>query len=240
MAIATKLTIVTSLFVAATASAQPGETGTTAEVDTELRPPSSVATEVEPAPIVVTRRARHNPLATTERWGGGVRLTGLSGIGALPGVNFGGEVAALVRRDEMFAELALSRWKPQDTYLVTETPERVELGLDVWAVRGGWASMNMPLRGWFLVEVGEVASARGMEGVVSRMVMGDTPEKQQWRAAGGGFGVAWPMSDQVRLVGNMEIAIPFNREPLMLDRGEAYKPEALAARYSMGLEVGWR
>jgi hypothetical protein len=44
----------------------------------------------------------------------------------------------------------------------------------------------------------------------------------------------------VRLSGNMEIAVPLNRERLMLDHGEAYKPDFLAARYSVGLEVGWR
>ena len=52
-------------------------------------------------------------------------------------------------------------------------------------------------------------------------------------------GVAWPMSKQARLVGNMEVAVPVNREELMLDQG-VYEPDPLVARYSMGLEVGWR
>lgn len=186
------------------------------------------------------RPLRANPLATTERWGGGLRLTGLSGIGALPGVNFGGEVAIMVRRDEAFAELAIGQWKPEHTQYVPSEPGPVELELDVWTLRAGWASMNMPLRAWGLVEVGEVAGTRGMQGVVTRMVMGDTPDNRQWRAIGAGIGVAWPMSNQARLIGNMELAVPINRDRLMLDRGEAYQPDPMAARYSLGIEVGWR
>lgn len=186
------------------------------------------------------RTEKVDRLATTERWGGGVRLTGLSGIGALPGVNYGAEVAVNARRDEMFAELALSRWKPENGYLVTETPDHVPLKLDVWTLRVGWASMQMPLRAWGLLELGEIAGAQGPQGVVSRMMMGDTPKQRQWRSVGGGFGVAWPMSDQARLFGSLEVTIPTNREPLMLDHGGAYKPDPLVARYTVGLEVGWR
>ena len=199
------------------------------------------ATIASGSPIEDRPIKKEDGLATDERWGGGIRLTGLSGIGALPGVNFGGEVAVNLRRDELFAELALGRWKPEEPYRVTETPEHVDLKLDIWTVRAGWASMKMPLRGWLLVEVGEIAGgSRGMPGVVSRMVMGDTPSERQWRAAGGGFGVAWPLSDQARLFGAMEIAIPLNREPLMLDRRGAFEPDPFVARTSLGIEVGWR
>ena len=200
--------------------------------DAELRPPGSVP----PAAPRVERRA---PFATHDEWGGGVRLTGLSGIGALPGVNYGGEIAAQLRHDEYFAELAFGWWKPEKTYLVAVTPKPIELGLDVWTLRGGWSSMKMPLRAWGLVEVGEIASASAMPGVVARMMMGDTPHDRRWQAVGGGFGVAWPMSDNARLFGMVEIAVPINRDAVMLDQGP-YKPDALAARSSAGLEFGWR
>jgi hypothetical protein len=72
------------------------------------------------------------------------------------------------------------------------------------------------------------------------MMMGDTPSQRQWRAAGGGFGVAWPMSDQARLFGSAEIAIPMNREGLMLDRRGEYVPDPFVARTCVGIEVGWR
>jgi len=213
---------------AVTVHAQPGATDPV---------PTPIADEA-PSTVIPHQRTTDS-LATTERWGGGIRLTGLSGIGALPGVNFGGEVAGMLRRDQCFVELALGRWKPEETYLVAGTAEPVELALDVWTLRGGWASMRMPLRGWALVEVGEVAGARAMPGVVSRMVMGDTPRDRQWTAIGAGLGVAWPVSNQMRVVGNLEFAVPVKRDRLMLEGGE-YQPDPMAARYSIGLEVGWR
>jgi hypothetical protein len=232
MSIGRHLTLCASLLVApAAAFAQP--------LDTEERPPSSV--EVTPRPVRPVRKL--SPLATTERWGGGIRLTGLSGIGALPGVNFGGEVAGLVRRDEVFVEIALATWRPEDTYYVLTPEQSVALKLDVWTVRAGWASMDKPLRAWLLGEVGEVAGTPGMtqmSGVVSRMVMGDTPSERRWAAVGAGLGVAWPLSQQARVVGNFELAIPVSHDELPLDRGEAYKPDPLAARYAIGVEVGWR
>jgi hypothetical protein len=231
------LTLVCSL-AARTARAEPD----TEELqDYQIRPPGYVAPEPPPNTATAIPHARRTTRTDApSRWGGGLRVTGLSGIGALPGVNFGGELAGLVRRDELFVELGLGHWQPEHEQRVTETPDRVALALDVWTLRGGWASMDMPLRAWGLVEVGEVAGARGMEGVVSRMVMGDTPAKRQWRAIGAGLGVAWPMSRYTRLVGSMEIAVPIQRERLMLEQGEAYEPDPLAARYSVGLEVGWR
>jgi hypothetical protein len=213
--------ILASLTIAATAAAQPGET-----------PAPIVDRSIEPA-------IRLDPFATTDRWGGGIRLTGLSGIGALPGRNFGVEVAALLRRDEAFVELALGRWKPENDYTVISASASVPLALDVWTVRGGWASMRMPLRAWVLAEVGEIAGADAMPGVISRMVMGKTPSDRRWSQVGAGLGVAWPMSNQARLVGNLEFGVPLQRETVMLD-DRTFEPEALTARFSVGLEVGWR
>jgi hypothetical protein len=211
--------ILASLTIAATAAAQPGD---------------------EPvADRSIERAIKPDPLATTERWGADIRLTGLSGIGALPGRNFGVEVAALVRRDELFAELAIGRWKPENDYTVVATPTPVPLALDVWSVRGGWASMQMPLRAWLLAEVGEIAGANAMPGVISRMVMGKTPSDRQWSQVGAGLGVAWPMSNQARIVGNLEFGVPLQRETVMLN-DRTFEPDPLTARFSVGLEVGWR
>ncbi|HEY5920564.1 MAG TPA: hypothetical protein VIV11_02790, partial [Kofleriaceae bacterium] len=119
MAMSPKLMLASALLVApiTIASAQPGAesepppTDEVAEVfardnaepQAEILPPSAV---VSSPPVVATRVERKpSPLATTRRLGGGIRLTGLSGIGALPGVNYGAEFAALVRYDELFGEL---------------------------------------------------------------------------------------------------------------------------------------
>jgi hypothetical protein len=91
-----------------------------------------------------------------------------------------------------------------------------------------------------LVEVGELAGVRGMQEAVARMVMWEVPKERRWRAAGAGFGVAWPMTDRARLVGTVEIAVPVDRGHVMLERGDEVQPDPMAARYSVGLEVGWR
>jgi len=234
MAYKLSLLIVATGFVAAnTAGAQPGM------VDPAGDPLADAPPDV--LPTVIVHHAHPDPLATTEPWGGGLRLTGASGIGALPGRSFGAEVAVNVRHDNLFAEIAMSHWQPQDDYHVMSAGVPVALGLDLWAARAGWSSMRMPLRAWLLVEEGEIAGASETPGVLPRMVMGDTPTNRQWTALGAGVGVAWPISNQIRLVGSMELAVPVVSEHLVLDRGAGdFKPDPLAARYAVGLEVGWR
>jgi hypothetical protein len=234
--VAYKLSLLLIAMGAGAASAQPGNVEAQPSAVDPLAPEEPVA-----EPTVVIAHAHPDPLATTERWGGGLRLTGASGIGALPGRNFGAEVAVNVRHDELFAELALSHWAPENDYRVMSTGTPVELGLDLWTMRAGWTSMRMPLRAFVLAEVGEVAGTGEMTGVLPRMVMGNTPEGRRWSAVGAGVGVAWPLSTQIRLVGSMELAVPISHEHLVLDKGIGdYTPDPLAARYNVGLEVGWR
>jgi hypothetical protein len=192
-------------------------------------------------PVQHTLVTKANANATEAMWGGGVRLTGLSGVGALPGVNIGGELAVHVRWEERFAELGFAKWRPQEPVVITESPKHTELGLDLWTLRAGWASMKMPLRAWLLVEAGELGGPHEvMPAGVPRMVMGSVEPSHKWFAAGGGFGVAWPMSENARLLGNVELAIPIDREAMMLDTGGTFEPDAATARCSLGLEVGWR
>ncbi len=242
-------TLARSLFVllgtVTAANAQPGAWVDPATVDVEpveqveqpaaFVPPSSVPAQ-RPS---VARRTPTKGQETTRRWAFGARLTGLSGIGALPGVNYGAELATYVRHDEIFAELAFGWWRPEDQHIVTTTPEPVELGMDVWTLRVGKSSMATPLRAWLLIEGGEIAGAKGMPGVMARMVTGVTPTERRWQAAGGGFGVAWPIADAARLFGMIEFAVPFNRGNVMVG-SEAYESESLAARSSVGIEIGWR
>jgi hypothetical protein len=237
VATTTKTILICSVLSATTAAAE--TTGTiqvAADADTtDVRPPGDVAPAVRPIPRRALIDATEVPL-----WGGGVRLTGLSGIGALPGVNYGVEVAIHVRRDERFLELALGRWVPQETYVVAVAPQRVELALDVWTVRGGWASKTQPLRAWVLAEVGELAGGpQEMSGMIARMV-GAVEKERRWVAAGGGFGVAWPMSDRARLFGTVEVAVPVDRTPMNLMTGAQFQPDPAAARANLGIEVGWR
>lgn len=168
------------------------------------------------------------------RWGGGVRLLALSGVGALPRINIGGELAAYVRREDHFAELAIGRWVPQSARLDPGAPARVDVGLDVVTVRGGYGPEHLPIRAWLSVEVGTI-QGQGMSVVDPQVASG------RWIAAGGGFGVAWPMAPHARLVGTFELAIPLERTRFMLENGaDLYQPSAAVARCALGLELGWR
>ncbi len=168
------------------------------------------------------------------RWGGGVRALALSGIGALPRINIGGELAGYVRRDDYFGELALSRWVPQSARLDPGAPARVDVSLDVVALRGGWGPGHLPIRAWLLTEIGRMQG----EGLA---VLEPRVGTSRWIAVGGGFGVAWPMAPRVRLVGTFEVAVPLQRTTFMLQNGaDLYEPAAVAARCALGLELGWR
>jgi hypothetical protein len=218
-------------------TAQPSAGAAVADVGAPFEPPGAMPARRSGS--VVAHRTPTKGQETTRRWAFGARLTGLSGIGALPGVNYGAELATYVRHDEMFAELAFGWWRPEHEHIVTTTPEPVKLGMDVWTLRVGRSSMATPLRAWLLIEGGEIAGAKGMPGVMARMVTGDTPTERRWQAAGAGFGVAWPIADTARLFGMIEFAVPFNGGNVMVGQ-EAYESEALAARSSVGIELGWR
>lgn len=188
---------------------------------------------------------RESPLATREiaapatepaeagKWGGGLRMLALSGIGAIPRVGIGGELAGYVRRHDHFAELAGARWAARPRYLVPGAPGRVDVSLDTIALRVGWGPGDMPIRAWLGVEVGMMEGA-GMALEDPRVGTG------RWIAAGGGFGVGWPMSPRARLVGIFETVVPFERVRFVLAQGgEIYQPAVLSARFAIGLELGW-
>lgn len=167
-------------------------------------------------------------------WGGGVRLLALSGVGALPRINLGAELAGYVRYQRYILELAVGRWVPQEARLDPGAPARVDVGLDVVTLRGGWGPEELPIRAWLSGEVGSM-SGEGMSVVDPRT------ESSRWIALGGGFGVAWPMTKYARLVGTFELAIPLVRTTFMLQNGaDLYQPAPAAARCALGLEVGWR
>ncbi len=182
---------------------------------------------VDAAPVVGSVQPAH-------LWGGGVRLLALSGVGALPRINLGGELAGYVRRDHLFAELAIARWVPQSARFDPGAPARVEVSLDVLTLRAGWATERLPIRAWLSGEIGRI-QGEGMA-VVDPQI-----GSARWLAVGGGFGVAWPMAPRARLVGTFELAIPLERTRFMLQNGnDLYQPAAAAARCALGLELGWR
>jgi hypothetical protein len=200
---------------------------------------SRVASEgvrVEPLPPIAPRTTwrRTNSLAVAVRsgrhrlirdWGGGVRAMAVSGIGGVPEVGLGGELAGFVTHGPAFVELGWARWA--DSTVMLRSGPGVGVGLEVAALRVGWGPERLPIRAWI---GGEVGAMRG-EGMGSR----------PWSAATSGFGVAWPMSPWSRLVGSIEVVLPFDRAGFALADGhEVYRPGAMSSRAGLGLELGWR
>ncbi|MEO8703369.1 MAG: hypothetical protein ABI867_25200 [Kofleriaceae bacterium] len=180
---------------------------------------------------------RVRPTAVTPenpKWGGGIRLLAESGIGIVPSVGIGSELAAFVRRQDAFAEIAYVHWAERPTFLVAGAPGRVDVGVQLAAIRGGWASRQMPLRAWLGIEVG-MMSGRGIALVAAQ------DGSARWTALSSGFGVAWPISPHVRLVGTFEAAAVFERASFNLkDGSQIYQAAPASARCALGLEVGWR
>ncbi|HET9620338.1 MAG TPA: hypothetical protein VFP84_03150 [Kofleriaceae bacterium] len=182
------------------------------------------------APIALGAEAADAPLPT---WGGGVSMIGLSGIGATPRVGFGGELGAYVRHEQLFTELSAAQWLVSTRALAPQGPGRVGGALREAALRVGWVPERLPLRLWAGGELGMI-DGKG------QMLGNDELGSTTWVSAVAGIGVAWPMSPRARLIGMFEVAVPFERETVKLeDGGEAFRPDVLAARYGVGLELGW-
>jgi hypothetical protein len=186
-----------------------------------------VAVVVRPAAPEITEAVAAPP--RPRRWGGGIRVLGLSGIGRVPSVGLGGELAGSVRRHDVFGEIAASHWVGRPLRISDGAPG-IDVSLDAATLRMGWSPDQMPLRAWLAGEFGTIRGS-GLPEIGSA----------RWVSAGAGFGVAWPMSPEIRLVGTFELAVPFSRPYLQLESGDRlYQPSWLTAQTSIGLEIGWR
>jgi hypothetical protein len=206
-------------------------------------PPHTAPPKIEAAFVAETR----GPEETVRRdavlepappprhtWGGGLRALALSGIGALPRINIGGEIGGYLRYKRHILELAFARWVPESARFDPGAPARVDVSLDVVTLRAGWGPEDLPIRAWVSAEAG-VMQGSGIA------VLDPQTESAGWLAVGGGFGVAWPMAPHARLIGTFELAIPLNRTTFMLEHGaDLYQPAPAAARCALGLELGWR
>jgi hypothetical protein len=175
------------------------------------------------APIVV-----HRDLAVpnnTHPWSLGVRLSGVSGIGIVPEVGLGAEVAISARHNEWLAELAATKWLASGA---DRSNMHVDVGLGVTSARVGWRPAP-PLRAWIGGEVGS------MDGTST-----DGSTSQRWFAAGAGFGVAWPITPWLRAIGATELLIAIERVKFEQPGGVIlYAPSPMSARATLGIEVGW-
>lgn len=203
------------------------------QIEIEIEPPPST-TATRPAresrALVLPTTREHQPVA----WSSGFRALALSGIGMTPEVGVGADLSAFVQRDTTFVELGYARWVPRPMQILATADGAVEFDLQLVALRAGWASTKMPLRGWGGIEVGQMHGS----GPALR-----TPESGvgRWVAISSGFGVGWPISQRTRLVGTFEVAVPIDRAKFQfMDGSEVREPAPISARSALGLEVAWR
>lgn len=174
------------------------------------------------------------PPVVPDAWGSGLRALGVSGVGALPGIGVGGELAGHVRHRSLFAELAGAMWARSPKVVAQGAPGRVDVSLKLAALRIGWDSEQLPLRAWLSGELGLLEGT----GVAFD---GSRTGAARWLAAGAEFGVGWPMTEHTRLIGVVELAVPLERARFVLRGGSSvFSPEVATARCGFGLEVGWR
>jgi hypothetical protein len=191
------------------------------------------AREDEPDEPAVALHA-HLVAPRPRTWSIGARLSGVSGVGIIPEVGLGGELAITARRKSTMAELAATRWAVSKAQLHGGGPAHVDVGLDVTAMRIGWRSEQLPLRGWASVEVGTMY---GNGIALANASLGEG----RWFAAGTGFGVAWPMTKWARLVGTTEVMVAVERVRFSLGDGTVvYAPAPMSARATCGIEIGWQ
>lgn len=184
---------------------------------------ASIAVPLE-APVMV-----HRDLSTPDAphpFSLGVRLSGVSGIGIVPEVGLGAEVAISARIHSTMAELSATKWLASGA---DKSSAHVEVGLAVTAARVGWRPENLPLRAWVSGEYGSM-NGNGTNG----------ESEGRWFAAGAGFGVSWRLEPWLRLVGSTETLIAIERVKFTAATGQViYAPSPISARATLGLEVGW-
>ena len=175
------------------------------------------------------------PLPTPPRkWSFGARVSGVSGIGIIPKVGLGGEVALTFRRDALLAEVAGTRWFASAAQSHDGGPAKVDVDLDTAAARIGWRPPQLPLRAWTAIEIG---SMHGNNIALPSQEL----ESGTWLAAGAGFGVAWQMNTWLRLLGFTETMLALERVRFSLGDGNVvYAPSPMSFRASCGLEIGWQ
>jgi len=177
----------------------------------------------------------HPPARPTPRlWSVGGRIGAVSGIGVIPKVGLAAELAITVRRDELLAEVAGTRWLDSYAQFHDGAPAVVNVMLDTAAARVGWRPAHLPLRAWAAMEFGMMDGS-------STEVPGEQFDSGRWIAAGAGFGVAWQMTKWLRLVGSNETMLAIDRMRFRTGDGlVVYAPSPMSFRASAGIEVGWQ
>jgi hypothetical protein len=180
-----------------------------------------------PPPVAVIARSAERGAAI----GVAARLSGATGLGAQPGVGLGGELAVQLRRGAWFVEPAALLWARSTT---SSAIGGVSAALREGTLRIGWAAPVWPVRVWVAADAGTIRG-EGMH------VLAPRAGTAMWAAAGAGAAAAWRLDGDIALVGGIELAAALLRPGFALADGDIlYRPGAVAARLTLGVEVGWR
>ena len=198
------------------------------------QPAVTVATIEMPDDLVrVDEAPEPDKPAPPRAWTIGARISGVSGIGIIPKVGLGGEVALTVRRHRMLGELAATRWLTSAAQFHNGAPAKVDVNLDTAAVRWGWRPFEVPLRAWLSVETGTMSG--------TSLKTSEQLEHGRWLAAGAGFGIAWQIKPWFRLLGTMEGMVALERIAFTMGDGiVVYAPAPTSVRTTCGFERGWQ
>lgn len=194
-----------------------------------------VALREDSEPIVVDTYVapRREPIVPRP-WTIGARISGVSGIGVIPQVGLGGEVAITLRSNRHLVELGATRWFTSAAQFHNGRPAKVDVDLDVAVARYGWRPYELPLRSWVGLEVGNMRGG-GVQLPTAQL------EGGRWVAAGAGFGIAWQMTPWIRLLGTTEAMLAVERVRFSTGDGlVVYAPSPMSVRTTFGLEVGWQ
>jgi len=195
---------------------------------------------VEAVAVVIVRIAQEVPrgsvelgaprLAVAERpWRFAARVSASGGVGVVPDVATGGELALIARRRVWFGELASTLWAPRGAQL--NGVAGVDVGLVAFAARAG--RELAPARIWL---VGEGGVLRGTGVGLANAMTGSAP----WIAAGAGTGVSWRIAPRVELVGSLEALVALERSRFSLGSGDViYMVPPVSARVTCGFEFTW-
>ena len=163
------------------------------------------------------------------------RLSGVSGIGVVPQVGLGAEVAlTLPCHRSTLAEIGETSWLA--TVRVprfTSVRRRISTSASTSRRRAVSAGVRkIPLRAWGTAEVGLRCRARARRSRPAR-AGGSQPAPA--------FGVAWQMTRWFCLVGSTEVLGAFDRVRFSLGDGVVlFAPAPVSARATCGIEVGWQ
>lgn len=166
-------------------------------------------------------------------WTLSARASAVTGIGVIPQVGLGGELAISVRAGTHLAELGAARWVASAAQFHNGAPAKIDVDLDVTVVRYGWRPAVLPLRAWVAVEGGTMTSGGGA-------IPGVSIESGRWIAAGAGFGIAWQMRPWIRLVGTTEVMVAVERVRFSVGDMSVYAPSPMSVRTTYGIELGWQ